>query len=206
MIKNKLSITTLTIALLSISHVNAEIIDNDSYTTDTISGLDWLDLSATRGMSYDQVVADTELNGWRFATTSEVSSFFDAFGGDSNFYNGYSTQNNGLFDVIAPLWGDLRQQTHLQIPNEGDGFSKFFTQASDPTDFIPHGLIYDEILEPETTTQDYVSISFGSTNSVYSDLDTGSALVRNTVPEPTTFILISTGLLGMLRLRQRAYS
>ena len=37
--------------LMSASAANAALIDNATYTTDTAFGLDWLDLTATKGQS-----------------------------------------------------------------------------------------------------------------------------------------------------------
>jgi hypothetical protein len=51
-------------------------------TQDTATGLDWLDVTQTKGRSYDEVVAGvggyTTQKGFRFATSSEVSRLFDS--------------------------------------------------------------------------------------------------------------------------------
>jgi hypothetical protein len=56
----------------------ATIIDNGSFTTDTATGLDWLDITATLNQSYDQVTAQLgsggSLQGWRYATGVEFNS------------------------------------------------------------------------------------------------------------------------------------
>jgi hypothetical protein len=59
----------LIIALLIEPLAHAELVDHKHYTTDTETGLDWLDLIQTAGRSVDQVVTlgaggFTE-DGWR---------------------------------------------------------------------------------------------------------------------------------------------
>jgi hypothetical protein len=77
------------ICTLLSTNINAALIDNGDYTTDDVSGLDWLDLSISNTQPYDQATA---LNpGWRFATSNEVVDMFNvAFEG---FYptNSYGT-------------------------------------------------------------------------------------------------------------------
>lgn len=57
-------------------------IDRGGFTTVTETGLDWLDVTATLGQSYDQVVAGPHVvdDGWRLATGSEVGSLFRGAG------------------------------------------------------------------------------------------------------------------------------
>jgi hypothetical protein len=86
----------IVIACLSVN-VNAALVDNDLYTTDTASGLDWLDLTETVGMNYAD--AFTNNSEWRYATHGEVESLFAlAFQG---YYHtnteGYSDSNGGAY-------------------------------------------------------------------------------------------------------------
>lgn len=198
MIKYKLSIATIAVVILGISSGHAAIIDNGTYTTDTNSALDWLDLTETNGMSYNQVMADVELSGWRYATIAEVSIFFDTFGGDNSFYyGGLNTQNNGLFGAIAPLWGDIGHTVFPErIEEVGDGNSVFMTQGPIFIDGAPY--INLGFFGTGDDTQDYVDISASLIPPDYPASQIGSALVRDaiSVPEPTTFALISIGLLG----------
>ena len=68
MLRNSLLLT----ALLSLSiNCHASLIDNNFYTTDTTSGLDWLDLTETVGYSYNyistQLGSGGEFEGWQYA-------------------------------------------------------------------------------------------------------------------------------------------
>ena len=79
-------------------------------TRDTDNSLEWLDLTVTTYRSYNDISSKLgsgqEFDGWRYASSAEVGGFFDAFGGNSDYYSGWSTENNGLFDALAPYWGD----------------------------------------------------------------------------------------------------
>jgi hypothetical protein len=121
---------------LLVFNVNAAIISTDwrfrsdnLITQDTDSGLERLDLTVTDGLSYYDVVAlmgdGDSLQGWRYTTRAEVGGLWDAFGGDSNYYSGTSTQNNGLFDAMAPFVGDLYCEVNVCTP--GDGYSYWIT-------------------------------------------------------------------------------
>ena len=129
---SRLSSFTLITLLIATTNLNAAIISthwrfsgDNLITQDTVSGLEWLDLTVTDGLSYYDVLAlmgdGGSLQGWRYATRAEVGSLWDAFGGDSNYYSGLSTQNNGLFDAMAPLVGDLYCEVNVCVP--GDGYS-----------------------------------------------------------------------------------
>jgi hypothetical protein len=65
-------------SLFSIS-VYAEIIDHKKYTTDTETGLEWLDVTETIEQSYNEVEAQLEpggkYQGYRFATAEEFNTF-----------------------------------------------------------------------------------------------------------------------------------
>lgn len=81
-------------------------------TRDTVSGLDWLDLTASSNLSYDSVVAGQiaggMFDGWRYALPAEVSAMLQSnFGIDLN--NGNATVGlpppPGLAQATA-LFGD----------------------------------------------------------------------------------------------------
>jgi hypothetical protein len=81
---NILKLASATIALLISSSVNASLIDNGNYTTDTVSGLNWLDLTETNGLTYyyvsSQLAAGGVYDGWRYATLAETENLFMEFG------------------------------------------------------------------------------------------------------------------------------
>ncbi len=76
---------------------DAALIDNGTYTTETASGLDWLDLSLTTGMSMEDALAAN--SQWRYATNSEVENIFgQLFDGYFNTEaGGWSLSSNGAY-------------------------------------------------------------------------------------------------------------
>ena len=177
-------------------------------TQDTESGLEWLDLSETMNRSYNDISSKLgvgeEFYGWRYASISELSGFFDAFGGDSNYYSGWSTQNNGLFDAIAPFWGDLYCiETGCQ-PSEG--FSNVITSEDAVTwDAHYYTHINDNVNSGASLDKDLVSLNFGTWSDTSPNMRVASALVRDvsTVPVPAAAWLFGSGLLGLIGVARR---
>jgi len=187
--------------------VNAAIIDNDTYTTDTVSGLDWLDLTETTNMSYNDIATQLNvggaLEGWRYATESEIIGFFDAFGGDNNYYDGWSTQNNGLFDKVSLVWGDTYcNMSHVSC-ELGDGYSLFLYDGNYSSDiYATEGLIFDRNGYTDQPDYDWVVVSQSYISRDIAYTDHGSALVRevSSVPVPAAIWMFSSGLIGLVGL------
>ncbi len=93
---------------------NAAIIDHGAYTTDTATGLDWLDVTASQGRSYDDVAAQLgaggDFEGWQFATTEQfITLLVNATGlATTEIANpyGYVLSNSDLTHDIVTLMGD----------------------------------------------------------------------------------------------------
>src|SRR5215470_2641662 len=53
----------------------ATLIDQGTFTTDTATGLDWLDVTQTQGLSYNAVTSllGSSLAGWQYATLAQVT-------------------------------------------------------------------------------------------------------------------------------------
>src|SRR6516165_3756551 len=62
----------------------------NSLTIDTGTGIAWLNLTASAGLSYQQVLADTQpggiFYGFRFATDQEVLNLYSSAGFTTGFY------------------------------------------------------------------------------------------------------------------------
>lgn len=201
---------------------SAAIVDHGAYLTDTTTGLDWLDLTETANMSYNMVSAELAaggtLEGWRYATRAEVGDLWSAFGGDSNYYSGWSTQNDGLFDAIAPLMGDLYCGT-VWCPEVGAGFSHWitadFASAQDVANdhhnpkVVVEGeravaILYDYIYRVESATQDYAHLTQVTIADDFANGEFGSALVRiSAIPVPAAIWLFGSGLLGIAAVARR---
>ncbi|MBE9560823.1 MAG: VPLPA-CTERM sorting domain-containing protein [Proteobacteria bacterium] len=207
------SIALVATTMVLSTSVNAAIVNADWQTdsdnlitrvtgTGPGGGLEWLDLTATTSRSYADISSKfgtgQEFEGWRYATTAEISDFFDAFGGDSNYYNaGWSTQNSGLFDSIAPYWGDT----------SGDGYSYFITADQTTLGMHKFGYIYDSNTHSRSLDEDYLRINDDEISDTNYLFDTGSALVRLTVvPIPAAIWLFGSGLIGLIGIARRKKS
>ena len=166
-----------------------DIIDNGDYTTDSISGLDWLDLTITRGMSYNQVIADINfegtLSGWRYATVTELTALISnsQWRTDSNSqlwsYLG-GTLAIGYADFINGIYGSV---INSSVPNA----QLYIIRSNGNRYFRP----LNSYLDPD-----------------FANEGLGSFLVRETqlsaVPIPATAWLLTSALLGFFGLRGRA--
>lgn len=191
---------------------NAAIISTDwqvsgdnLITQDTNSGLEWLDLTVTSGQAYldsAQLSVGGDYEGWRYATVAEVTGFLDAFGGDSTHYNGWSTENEGLFDVVSQYWGDLYCSMTSGC-DTGDGHSLAFTSEFS-SNSNPITLYISESTGISNADQDLVMFhnAWGSSNAAGV---IGSALVREVspVPVPAAVWLFGSGLIGLAGMARR---
>lgn len=173
----------------------AALISYDHYTRDTQSGLDWLHLPNTAGMSYNQVLAETAtgvLSGWRYATIAELSVWFDHAGGSGDYTYSGNAKNNGVVRSLLQYWG------------APDGRSSAFFLTAEPG-FLKHthwfGFIYDE-----TIYTDVMVLKRDMFEDDRGDYRLASALVRLSpipVPEPAGLWLFIFGLCGLIHLKSR---
>jgi hypothetical protein len=73
-LKSKIALSILLGMLIFSSSANAVLIDYGNLTRDSESGLDWLDLTVTAGLSYENALANNA--GWRYASNDEVTNLF----------------------------------------------------------------------------------------------------------------------------------
>ena len=120
-------------ASLFSSGINAEIIDNGNYTTDTLTGLDWLDISETKGLSYYQVLSLIEeggkLEGWTYATRQQINTFFS----NAGLIKSLNSKKN-LNSVSRLL--DLLGRTNLREKEEWGDECKFLYGSEFTVEFF----------------------------------------------------------------------
>jgi len=182
------------VPMMSAGVAHAALIDFGTYTRDTESGLDWLDVTQTQGMSYDAVTLalSSTLAGWSYARGTQLEELLNHAGGTPP-YTGYSAVNNGVADPLTALLGrttETRQvrQTHGLL--------------ADPlAEYQWVGVIYDCTGFGTCATEDYIDV-FGQTQLPDEPSEyIGSFLVRespDTVPEPGTIGLLGLGVLGLI--------
>jgi hypothetical protein len=173
-------------------------IDNGNYTTDSFSGLDWLDITESTNRSYIDVSAQFGISGdyegWRYATVAEVVNFFDNAGGTAPYSGDTDGQQSWVTDLLG-LWG----VTYTNTGNNGA-----FQITGDPwvssatarsmirlADNYPPGSSNPNDFALATPT---LSFSDNQAGDAY-----GSALVRlSAVPVPAAVWLFGTALLGLI--------
>ncbi len=139
-----LKIAILVVLLFLSMTANAALVSLDwksvgdgALTYDDNSGLWWLDLTETAGMSYSQVsselVAGGSLEGWRYATLTEAQNIYAQFGlspgADTSlpiedFRAAIATMNSYLGDLLSPFsdaysgsWGITGTEWDVSYPD-----------------------------------------------------------------------------------------
>jgi hypothetical protein len=186
---------------------HATFIDNTTYTTDTTSGLEWLDLSSTDGMSYNAVsaaISGGSLTGWRYASALEVRTMIGNFTGVT-----ITDLATTLFPVGTyghPLAGLLT----LMGASHTDGNGQY---ANGLTSTILPGSVFEGI-SIRYLTNGAADRVFAGSQPAYNlaaaatNVEVASFLVRDNappavVPEPGMAALLGLGMLGLIASRRR---
>ena len=193
-------------ALVLSTSVNAALIDNGTYTTDTISGLDWLDLTETNGFSYDDVSGQLSsgdvYDGWRYATVAEAENLFLQFGlsiTSSTESASTATATVSAISNMTSYFGDIVGEQY------GADYFGFYGIVDDGNDNGSHAWVgghikySSDLVDIET---DYANAAFGPDSNAR--LYSGHYLVQTSVvPIPAAVWLFGSGLIGLAGVARR---
>ena len=184
-------ILSLGLFLFAGGQANAALLDLGGFTADTNSGLDWLDLTATQSLSYNELVVATGPGGafeeYRLATVAEVDTLFIAAGLPAS---GNETTDFAAVNALIGLVGSTSTQ---------DGFLEAFGITATPGISSGH-----RVVSLDYFTRDPLSL-YGLFNGLtYGDSFgpdiAGGWLVRPTVvPLPPAAWLFGAALLLLWR-------
>lgn len=217
-----ITITTGNAATLTLP---SHLVDYGTFIRDTDTGIDWLKVNQTQGMSYNEVVASTYyLDGWHHATVYEVGSLLKSFAQDIfDEHNDAPTEVNSAHTPVLGnangVIGELSFASYLGPTIVGrqyhiDGYHTNFadyvvgmtcsTSPSTPLDEFFYLYIYTEY-DTRWVTFSREGISFqtdSDQNRASANSAIGHWLIRP-VPIPSALWLLGTGLIGLVGFRKK---
>ncbi|QOL26566.1 PEP-CTERM sorting domain-containing protein [Thalassotalea sp. LPB0316] len=201
------------VACLSMS-ANAGLIAESNYVIDTDQGLDWLRWDETNNRSYNDVVSNLsaggDYDGWQYATAEQAETFLASFG-----LVGYSSvtkqTTDSAFKDLTSLMGveSTSSQAWIYGMVESEGtkartyshydyswrvspeFKIFNLSKTSVAGYLGSFLVRDTSYVAPSAKQDQLPISSGPLNAIVQ------------VSEPSTIILMTLTLGGLLMMRRR---
>lgn len=170
-------------------------------TVDTISKLQWLDVTETGGMSRDEVVAEMgsggKYEGFRYATSSEVIDLWSQYG-----------------ITLTPATRTISNTLDTNIITAAQQLGNLYGEQIAASDYGTLGFIAIDNSSPGTTSgwsgafrENGSSFYEGPTINSFSSGQSrdwlGSYIVTSIVPVPAAAWLFCSGLLGLAGVARR---
>jgi len=208
-----------TTALVSPASATPLLSDQGSYTFDSKSHLDWLDVTATQGLSPDDVLNNNGVSyvqdGWHYATASDMLGLFQdagltltASGGDYSLNVNAASPAGGVADLLN-LLGTTYTDTSRSPYSDSFTGGWLRDPASGRIDYADLELVTSD----GVTWINYAAIYTDVEQTTVGDLNDGSFLVRNHVdvtpptvtplPAALPMFAAATGLMGVMGWRRR---
>lgn len=174
---------------------------DSALTYDTATGLEWLDITVTAGLSYNQVAAELgaggAYEGFEFASKQQILGLFSAVGlqeiPNVPEYLGGEAQIQSLLSKWGVTWylGTGERTEFLTSNTSGLSSSEHWTGR----------LFWLEVGDTGVTTE------YLARDNNYGNFTIGSALVRTAspVPVPAAVWLFSSGVVGLFTLLRRRH-
>ncbi len=194
-----------------------DFIDNNSYTTDSLSGLDWLDVTRSENRSFDdissQLESGGEFDGWRYATTDEFSTMVSDYTDDTYIYSefGRNHYENGIMDTLVSLLGDTYTYANFLSSNSLLSFTSGMLIDMNYGGQLMTAILWDDDTPNRDNPSGY-DYSDPHHRMVYGGdtlgIARGSYLVRDTTeiastPLPASVWLMISGVLGVVGLSRK---
>jgi len=210
-LEKKMKKKLITLVFLSsvtfVQQSNASIVDSGTFFTDTTSGLDWLDVTASINRSYNDINSQFsvggDFEGWRYATGTQLNTLIENHTGASIIdpIPSSITYPNGTLAELVSYFGSTFEHS----------IAKFTTGILDDN-AIPSGSIKftgDLLTGKESFILDAYKPHIGSiSTSSLSGNELGSFLIRGDeipqVPVPAAIWLFSSGLVGLIGMNRKS--
>jgi hypothetical protein len=165
---------------------NATLIENGDYSTDTESGLDWLDWSRTVNKTQSEALAMFSVAGWRPATGSEARVMIE------NYFNVHFNNSQFLREEYIPGFNRLSYLFELTVGATHPGSS--FAVVEGYGAYGVRGM--------QGLINEFDPVVIGAVG--YSNEFIGVALVKaSAVSEPAIITLFALGFVGIGFARRR---
>jgi len=186
--------------IIATATTQAALVANGDFTSDTDTGLDWLDHSVTAGLSFNQVTAELGavglFEGWQVATLDQAHTYLI----NAGWVGPFDSNNTSNVNFVSNF-EILTTDSFTDDPLDGLGMNRY---TFDPLGDLGDSSFVDD---PASDIGGNRITTYSFTTPIdpsIADPSTSTFLVRATVvPVPASFWLFASGLVGILGLMKR---